>query len=145
MNMLKQTSTRLALLVSALLMSVVAQAEIVVIVNKSVTVESITSEVATSIFLGKINTLPDGTKITPIDQNDNEKARIEFYTSVVKKDAAQLNAYWSRLIFTGKGQPPKKVADDAEVIALIASNPGLIGYVSASSVNNSVKAVLTAK
>ena len=145
MHFLKNTITKSLLFASALLASFSVTAEIAVIVNKSVAVNSVTTDVASSIFLGKVNTLPDGTKITPIDQNENEKARVEFYTSVVKKDAAQLNAYWSRLIFTGKGQPPKKVADDAEVIALVAANPGMIGYVNASSVNSSVKAILTAK
>ena len=61
---------------------------------------------------------------------------------MVKKDAAQLNAYWSRLIFTGKGEPPKKVADNTDVLALVAANPNIIGYVDASAVNSTVKVLL---
>ncbi|MEZ5435291.1 MAG: hypothetical protein R3E67_01295 [Pseudomonadales bacterium] len=53
-----------------------------------------------------------------------------------------LNAYWSRMVFSGQGQPPKKVADDAAVLALVRANPNLIGYVDAVSLNNSVKVLL---
>ncbi|HQQ62290.1 MAG TPA: phosphate ABC transporter substrate-binding protein [Pseudomonadales bacterium] len=118
------------------------QAEVAVIVNGSVAVSSISTDVAADIFLSKMNALPDGTKMVPLDQEEGRKARDEFYSKVVKKDAAQLNAYWSRLIFTGKGEPPKKVADDAEVVALVAANPNMIGYVQASAVTPGVKVLL---
>ena len=119
-----------------------AQAEVAIIVNNGVSVSSITADAAANIFLGKLDTLSDGTRLVPIDQEDSQKIRTEFYSKVVKKDAAQLNAYWSRLIFTGKGEPPKKVADNADVIALVTANPNIIGYVDASAVNSSVKVLL---
>lgn len=126
----------------SLLFAASAQAEIAIVVNTSVGLSQITSDVASDIFLGKLDALPDGTRMVPIDQEDGQAARSEFYSKVVKKDAAQLNAYWSRLIFTGKGEPPKKVADNAEVIALVKSNPNIIGYVDGSAVNSSVKVLL---
>lgn len=119
-----------------------AQAEVAIIVNNSVSVPSITVDVAANIFLGKVNELPGGIRMVPIDQEDGQKVRAEFYSKVVKKDAAQLNAYWSRLIFTGKGEPPKKMADNADVLALVAANPNIIGYVDASAVNSTVKVLL---
>lgn len=119
-----------------------AQAEVAIIVNNSVSVPNISVDVAANIFLGKVNELPGGIRMVPIDQEDGQKVRAEFYSKVVKKDAAQLNAYWSRLIFTGKGEPPKKMADNADVLALVAANPNIIGYVDASAVNSSVKVLL---
>ena len=77
-----------------------------VVVHPSVELASIQNQIAANIFLGKSSLLPDGTKVIPIDQEEGEEPRDEFYQKVVKKDASQLNAYWSRLIFTGKGQPP---------------------------------------
>lgn len=133
---------RLAAVAGSLLLATAARAEVAIIVNSSVAVSEITSDQAADIFLGKVDSLPNGTKMVPIDQEDAEKIRTEFYSKVVKKDAAQLNAYWSRLIFTGKGEPPKKVADNAEVIALVKSNPNIIGYVDAAAVNNTVKVLL---
>ena len=118
--------------------SSLSHAEVVIVVNNSVAVSSITVDVAANIFLGKVDELPGGIRMVPIGQ----KARTEFYSKVVKKDAAQLNAYWSRLIFTGKGEPPKKVADNTDVLALVAANPNIIGYVDASAVNSTVKVLL---
>jgi ABC-type phosphate transport system substrate-binding protein len=122
--------------------SSLSHAEVVIVVNNSVAVSSITVDVAANIFLGKVDELPGGIRMVPIDQEDGQKARTEFYSKVVKKDAAQLNAYWSRLIFTGKGEPPKKVADNTDVLALVAANPNIIGYVDASAVNSTVKVLL---
>jgi ABC-type phosphate transport system substrate-binding protein len=45
------------------------------------------------------------------------------------------------LIFTGKGTPPKQSGSDADVKALIAKNPNMIGYIDASAVDGSVKVV----
>jgi ABC-type phosphate transport system substrate-binding protein len=139
---MKKIITQTLLATTVTLAAVAVQAEVAVIVNSSVSVSSITSDIAADIFLSKMNALPDGTKMVPLDQEEGKKARDEFYSKVVKKDAAQLNAYWSRLIFTGKGEPPKKVADDAEVVALVAANPNMIGYVQASAVTPNAKVLL---
>jgi len=60
---------------------------------------------------------------------------------VLKKSASQLKAYWSKLLFTGKGTPPKEIGSDAEMVSLVASNPNMIGFVDAAAVNDSVKVV----
>ncbi|MBK8675246.1 MAG: phosphate ABC transporter substrate-binding protein [Cellvibrionales bacterium] len=118
------------------------QAEIAIIANKSVSIASITEAQAAAIFLSQLDVLEDGTQLIPVDQKDDQETRSMFYAKVIKKGAAQLNAYWSRKVFSGEGQPPKKVADDAVVLALVRANPNVIGYVDAAAVNNSVKVLL---
>jgi len=46
------------------------------------------------------------------------------------------------MVFTGKAQSPKEVADDAGVIAKVSGDLKAIGYVDSGSVNDSVKEVL---
>jgi hypothetical protein len=46
------------------------------------------------------------------------------------------------MAFTGKGTPPKEVANSAEVKKTLAGNPGLIGYIEKSAVDGSVKTLL---
>ena len=77
----------------------------------------------------------------PVDQNEGAATRGEFYKKVANKDAAQLNAYWSKLIFTGQGQPPKAVGGDDAVIELVSKNPNMIGYVSGAATTSKVKVV----
>ncbi len=127
------------------LLSQSSWAGVVVVVHPSVDAGAIDASQVSNIFLGKSNKLPSGNKITPIDQEEGEAPRDTFYLSVVKKDASQLNAYWSRLIFTGKGQPPKAVLDDDEVVELVASDPSVIGYISSEAVDDSVKVILEVK
>ena len=52
-----------------------------------------------------------------------------------------MKAVWARVIFTGKGLPPKVFDPDAEVKKVVSSNKNAIGYIRASSVDSSVKVV----
>lgn len=113
------------------------QAEVVVIGNPSITASLSKAEVK-NLFLGKRKALPDGTKIAVVEQAPDSNVRSEFHTKFTKKTQAQLNSYWTRLVFTGKGKMPKEASDSKEIISMIASNPGLIGYVDSSEVSAGV-------
>ncbi|MGC0118354.1 MULTISPECIES: phosphate ABC transporter substrate-binding protein [Pseudoalteromonas] len=93
------------------------------------------------IFIGKSKSFSDGSKALPITQADGSTVTDEFNEKVLNKSSSQLKAYWSKLVFTGKGTPPKEAADDAEVLKLVASNPNLIGFVSSGAADSSVKVV----
>jgi len=93
------------------------------------------------IFTGKTKSFADGTKAIPITQKDGSAVTDEFNSKVVKKSSSQLKAYWSKLVFTGKGTPPKEAANDAEVVNLVASNPNLIGFVASGTASGDVKVV----
>ncbi|MFZ5620471.1 MAG: phosphate ABC transporter substrate-binding protein [Pseudomonadota bacterium] len=91
------------------------------------------------IYLGKSGTLADGTAVVPVDQATGTPSRQAFYTRFIDKSESQVTAYWSRLIFTGKGQPPQAVGDDAAVKKWVAGHPDAIGYIDDSAVDASVK------
>jgi ABC-type phosphate transport system substrate-binding protein len=120
----------------------VASAEVVVVVSAKSSVASLTSEQVAQIFLAKSTSFPGGGTAVPIDQDESAAARTEFYTKVAGKDAAQLNAYWSQLLFSGKAQRPAHAPDSAGVKALVAAKPEAIGYIDKSAVDGSVKVVL---
>lgn len=121
-----------------------ALAEVVVIVNPKNPLSALGAEQAMGIFLAKTGEFPGGGgQAVPIDQSEGVAVRDEFYQKAGNRDAAQIKAYWSRIVFTGKGQPPKAVPNSAEVKKLIAANPNMIGYVDKASVDASVKAVLS--
>jgi len=91
------------------------------------------------IFLGKIKKFSNGEEAIPVDLTQGD-ARSQFISTVINKSETQLKAYWSKLIFTGKGQAPKSVDSEAELIKLVSQNPNLIGYISDGAVDSSVKA-----
>ncbi|SDR70011.1 hypothetical protein SAMN05216421_0061 [Halopseudomonas xinjiangensis] len=115
---------------------ITASAEVAVIVNPAASAAPSQSEVA-NIFLGKDKSL------TAVDQQGWSATKEAFYAGVASKNEAQLKSYWSGLIFTGKGQPPASVADDSAVVAKVAGNPGAIGYVASSAVNDQIKVLFT--
>lgn len=128
----------------ALLLAGGVHAEIAVVVSAKSSAGSLSAEQVAAIFLAKTSEFPDGAgQAIPIDQNEGVSLRDEFYQKATGRDAAQLKAYWSRLVFTGKGQPPKAVASSTEVKKLVASTPGAVGYIEKSAVDNSVKVLLT--
>jgi len=124
-------------------MSAAAFSQVVVVVSAKSSATSLTAEQASDIFLGKVATLPGAGTAVPVDQADGSAAREAFYQKATGKNAAQVKAYWSKQIFTGKGQPPKEVGDNAGVKAAVAGNPNAIGYIDKSAVDGSVKALLT--
>ncbi|MEC5218006.1 ABC-type phosphate transport system substrate-binding protein [Actimicrobium sp. GrIS 1.19] len=71
--------------------------------------------------------------------------RDDFYQKATGKTGVQVKAFWSKQIFSGKGQPPKEVGDSAAVKGLVANNPNLIGYIDKSALDGSVKQVLSLK
>ena len=141
---MKHLTLRALLLVAASSFTLPCFSDVAVIVNKAVT-DSLSEADISNIFLGKTKSLPGGAQAVPVDQTAGSAARTTFYTKLTGKDESQLKAYWSRLIFTGKGQPPKEVGGDADVVGLVGGNPNMIGYVDAAAVNDSVKVVATLK
>ncbi len=117
-------------------------AEVAVVVGSSSPLNELSSGDTKKIFLGKSNKFPGGGSATPIDLDGGNATRDHFYTQVVGKKPAQIKAYWSKRVFTGKGNPPKSIADDTAVKSWLSSNPGSVGYIDAASVDDSVKALL---
>lgn len=118
-----------------------AFADIVVIVSQKNPTQAISQDDVDKIFLGKLKLFPDGSSAIPLDMPANSREKKAFYESAIGKDDSQLRAYWSRIIFTGSGQPPKTVTSEADMLKLVAENPNTIGYIDKSQVNGSVKVV----
>jgi ABC-type phosphate transport system substrate-binding protein len=116
-----------------------ADATVVTVVSAKSPITALSKAQVADIFLGKSNRFPDGAQATPIDQPESSRVREEFYSTVTGKTLAQLKAYWSKIIFTGRGQPPRIVSGGAELKSLLATNLLAIGYIDASQVDASVR------
>ena len=92
------------------------------------------------IFLGKSKSFPGGEQAVPINMAEGAAITENFNDKVLNKSSSQLKAYWSKLVFTGKGTPPATTDSDAEMITLISANPNMIGYIEGSG-DGSVKVV----
>lgn len=127
-----------------LLSASLASAEVVVIVNAASPISSASADDIAQVYLGKRSEL-GGNDVVPVDQSEGNAPRGVFYDKVVQKNESQLTAYWSRLIFTGKGSPPKQVGGDADVVDAVAMDEEAVGYVDSSAVAEGVKVIYTVK
>ncbi|MGS0754357.1 phosphate ABC transporter substrate-binding protein, partial [Roseateles sp. GG27B] len=93
------------------------------------------------IFLGNNARLPNGEQAEPLDQAEGSGTRDEFYVKFTGKSAAQMKAHWSKIIFTGRGQPPKELPLSADVKKQLAANPHAIGYIEKTVVDATVRVV----
>lgn len=115
-------------------------AEVVVVVHPS-NGASLDKKSVQRIFLGKEKKFSDGKEALPINQVTTSAARGSFDSDTLERSSTQIAAYWSKLVFTGKGIPPKELDDDAAVLAIVADNPNAIGYVDSASVSDAVKVI----
>jgi ABC-type phosphate transport system substrate-binding protein len=122
---------RTILVVAALLVAsgAVCAADFVVIVSAK-NAGTLSETQIRNIFLGRTSTFPDGSRAIPLTLDEGVDARSQFNDVILKKNEAQLRAYWVERILTGKGLPPRTVATEEELQELVARNSGFIGFVS---------------
>jgi ABC-type phosphate transport system substrate-binding protein len=119
-----------------------AAADVVAVVSAANTATALSKNLVVDIFLGKANRFPDGGLATPVDQTEGSAMRDEFYDRFAGKSPAQIKAHWSKVIFTGRGEPPADLATCAEVKKFIIEHPDAIGYIERRMVDEKVRIVL---
>jgi len=89
-----------------------------------------------NIYLGRIGNL------NPIDLPESNPLREAFYKKATDRGPAEIKAVWSRLQFTGQGQPPKELSDAAAIKKAVAADPKAIEYIDKADLDATVKVVL---
>jgi ABC-type phosphate transport system substrate-binding protein len=136
-------STRLLAAALLSLCAGLAQADdLVVVVSARSPVEALRPDQVAAIFLGQAPRFPNGLLATALDQPIGSPERDQFYLRVAGKTPALLKAWWSKMVFTGRGQPPRELAGSAEVRKAVADDPALVGYIEREALDPSVRQVL---
>jgi ABC-type phosphate transport system substrate-binding protein len=134
--------TRIALQILGLMLSLTgasAVADVVAVVSAKSAITSLSTNQLADIFLGRMSRFPNGILAVPIDLDDGSAERDQFYVKVAGRTPAQIKAYWSKIIFTGRGQPPKTVPNDRDMRQYIAANVAAIGYIDEKMVDDTVR------
>lgn len=130
------------LVVSAsILAPVAARADMVVVMSANSNVEHLSRDQVINIFMGRYRRLPDDTAAAPLDIGQDTPERQYFYHHLLNKTLAEINAYWARLLFSGKTAAPEEVASQRKVLERVAHDPHAIGYVDRQYLNERVKVV----
>ena len=128
------SSLPLSLALGLLLAASAMAGEVVVVMGTGAA--PLSKDQLADIYLGRNTTLK------PLDLPESNELRDTFYQKATDRGAAQVKAVWSRIIFTGQGQPPKELPDAAAVKKAVAADPKMVGYIDKSDLDATVRVVL---
>ena len=132
----------LAMLILTLLSaSVLAQEPLAVVVNKATPVSKLSRSELIDLFMGKYVAFPDDSKAIPVELKGEHKIKVDFYQNLVGMPLSRVNAYWSRLRFTGRKRAAVFQPNENDLIAFIIANKQAIGYVPQSLITTDLKVV----
>jgi len=118
-----------------------AQAGTVLVCAVDSPIASLSREQAEQLYLGRSRELPGGIAVTLVDLPPGP-VRDDFYMQLTGKNPAQIRAYWSRMVFTGRALPPREARDVEEALDWLAANPRLIAYLPESAAGPEVRTLL---
>lgn len=87
------------------------------------------------IFFMRVREWPDGTAIKVFVLNDSHDLHKEFSKKRLGVFPYKLRRLWDRNVFSGIGQAPKVVKNEAEMIYRVSNTAGAIGYARKGSIN----------
>lgn len=123
----------LIVLIAAAVRAETPRAGYVVIVYPKIPVTRVDRRFLAEVFLRRTTRWSDDTLIRPVDLGPDSPARGRFSLDILSRSVASMRSYWQQRIFSGQGLPPPELADDDAVVAYVASHPGAIGYVGATT------------
>jgi hypothetical protein len=116
--------------------------DIVVIVNPASGVHQMTRAQVADVFMARDRRLPNGVMALPLDMGMHSIERREFYEKLLRKSVPEINAYWARLLFSGRATPPQQIPDPVAALNAVAENKGAIAYLDKKDVDSRVRVVL---
>ena len=102
-----------------------------VVVHKSNSVNRLTRDQVSKIFLRQLTFWENRQHVLPVDQHDDSPVRRAFTKRIHQRTIASVQTWWQQQIFTGGDVPPPERATDSQVMDYIRKNPSAIGYIRA--------------
>lgn len=101
-----------------------------VLINDDVESKAIDSTFLSQVFAMQIRKWPNGVAIHVYTLPTNSQQHRQFVIEKLKIQTHQLDRIWNRMLFTGTGKAPTVVNTEREMVEVIRSQPGAVGYVS---------------
>ncbi len=112
-----------------------------VVAHSSVTVEMLSKSQLRSIYLKRQVIWPNGDKIKVYMLPAKSLTHQQFSQSNLQMFPYQLEQTWQKLTFSGIGTPPVEIATAQQMLQLIQSTPGAIGYLPYGNEINDAKVI----
>lgn len=109
-----------AVLISLLLIFNLLHAKVVVIASQGCSISTMTNKDVKHIFMGEKSYI-EGNRVIAVD-NNNLEVYAQFVNDYLGKNMIQMKVYWTRMIFSGRKKPLKKV-DERNLEKISQSEP----------------------
>lgn len=123
-------------------LSACAHADVYVVGHANSEVSTLSKTQVADLYLGRARTLPSGGFALVFDQPRDSPARERFFKAMANMPLTQVNAYWSRLMFTGQVQPPMQLPNDQAILDVVARNASAVGYVTQTPKDKNVRVLM---
>jgi len=132
------------LLTAAILVSLSARAEPVIVVHPSCPVTRLNPDEARRLLLGVDLSWSNGDATQLVEIRGDDVVVAAGYQAIARKTPSQIRAEWNRLVFAGRANPPLRFGTAAEVRAAVGRLPGAFAVIDSSAANPNVKIVFRA-
>ncbi len=114
-----------------------AHAQVVVVTSAKSAATKLDKKQVVDLYLGNSRELPGVGQAQLLASSP--PLRDDFYAKVLEKEASQVKAIWSRLVFSGKGIAPRELSSAAEIKAALVASPNALAFIAKADVDASVK------
>jgi len=133
------------LMVLAVTTAPCARADFYIVVQAGNPQRSLTQKEVLDLFMGRSRAFSNGDFALIFDLPRDSRKRAAFYHALTGMTLAQVNSYWSRLMFSGQSMPPQSLPDEATIIGIVKRNPNAIGWLSSEPNDKQLRTLLVIK
>ncbi len=119
-----------------------ARADFYIVVHASNPQRTLTQKAAVDLFMGRNRAFANGDLALIFDLPRDHPRRAGFYEALTGMSVAQVNSYWSRLMFSGQSAPPQALPDEAAMLSILRRNPSALGWLSREPAEPGLRTVL---
>lgn len=122
-----------------------ACADFYIVVHASNPQRALTQKEAVDLFMGRSRAFANGDFALIFDLPRDNPRRAAFYQALTGMSVAQVNSYWSRLMFSGQSVPPQSLPDETAMASILRRNPSALGWLSKEPTEPGLRTVLVIK
>jgi ABC-type phosphate transport system substrate-binding protein len=116
-------------------------AQVVVIANEDVPINTITKTELLDIYTLEIGLWDNGQDITIFDLKPKGEVKDTFY-NYLDKSTSRMKSIWMKKMLSRGDDPPESLKSEEIILKKVSSTTGAIGFISKSKVNEEVKILI---
>ncbi|SFU69699.1 hypothetical protein [Halomonas korlensis] len=119
----------------------IAGEPVFLVAHADVSTQQLNRDTARAIFAMRQRTWPDGQAARVYVLANDHPVHARFAKENLTVYPHQLQLAWDRMVFSGTGQAPNRVATQAEMQERIATTPGALGYLEREYLDDRIQVI----